>query len=484
MAPNKRWRKVIGKASIEFLLSSRQDQVINIEGDAFKIGTGAKCEIKFDPIIDADVADFHATLIYQAGKWFIVPQDGAKIWVNEKQVGKYLEVPNGSMLFLGRPMGPGIRVFGQTESTISRRTLAILLSRGAKQGRMVSAAANLVAEEARKDKERFRKTIFKMKKLQTKRSQKLVLALLAVAFLGGAGIIYQYNKLANLRVIAEGIFYQMKSLEIQIAQQQLRGLDASAERSQLAELSKSYDSYLEELDIGRGFRGYEDKLILRMARIFGESELEMPAEFSETVKAYIRKWQSSPRLNESIMRSLQFEYVEPIVKAMFKEGLPPHYYYLALQESDFDTSKVGPRTRIGIAKGMWQFMPATALQYGLKIGPLANVRVTDPRDERHYFEKSTEAAAEYLKRIYSTEAQASGLLVIASYNYGENRVRSLIRSMEENPRERNFWSLMRKFQLPKQTRDYVFYIFSAAVICEDPEYFGFKFSNPLADFLG
>ena len=129
-------------------------------------------------------------------------------------------------------------------------------------------------------------------------------------------------------------------------------------------------------------------------------------------------------------------------------------------------------------------MPATALQYGLKIGPLANVRVPDPRDERHQFEKSTEAAAEYLKRIYSTEAQASGLLVIASYNYGENRVRSLIRSMEENPRERNFWNLMRKFQLPKQTRDYVFYIFSAAVICEDPDYFGFKFSNPLADILG
>lgn len=484
MTSKRRWRKVIGKASVEFLLSSRQDQAMNIEGDTFKIGTGPKCEIRFDPEIDKDVTVYHCTLIYQTGKWFVVPEKGMKVWVNEKEVKKYLPVPNGSMLFFGRPMGPGIRVFGQTETTISRRTLAILLHRGGRQGRMVNAAAALVAEELKKDKELVRKTIFRIRKRELRRSQKLIVALLAVAFFGGTGIIYQYNKLKSLRVIAEGIFYQMKSLEVQIVQQQQRGLEASAERSQLAELSKSYDSYLEDLDIGRGFRGYEDKLILRMARIFGESELEMPADFSETVKAYIRKWKSSGRLEGSIKRSIENEYVSAIGKTMLAEGLPPHFYYIALQESDFDTSKVGPRTRVGIAKGMWQFMPATALQYGLKIGPLANVRVPDPRDERHRFVKSTEAAVNYLQRIYSTEAQASGLLVLASYNYGDNRVRNMIRSMQDNPRQRNFWNLMRTYQLPKQTRDYVFYIFSAAVICEDPEYFGFKFSNPLAKILG
>ncbi|MFQ5632554.1 MAG: FHA domain-containing protein, partial [bacterium] len=300
MASHPRWRKVIGKASVEFLLSSRQDLVINIEGDAFKIGTGPKCELRFDPKIDKDVADYHCTLIYQTGKWFVVPQEGTRVWVNEKEAKKYLEVPNGSMLFFGRPMGPGIRVFGQTETTISRRTLAILLHRGGRQGRMVNAAAAMVAEEMKKDKDRFRKTVFRIRKRELRRSQKLIIALLAVAFFGGTGIIYQYNKLKNLRIIAEDIFYQMKSLDVQIARQQLRGLDASAEQSQLAELSKSYDSYLEELDIGRGFRGYEDKLILRMARIFGESGLEMPPEFSETVKVYIRKWQSSPRLKDSI----------------------------------------------------------------------------------------------------------------------------------------------------------------------------------------
>ena len=44
------------------------------------------------------------------------------------------------------------------------------------------------------------------------------------------------------------------------------------------------------------------------------------------------------------------------------------------------------------------------------------------RDERHDFEKSTLAAVQYLRDIYDTEAQASGLLVMASYNWGERRV--------------------------------------------------------------
>ena len=88
----------------------------------------------------------------------------------------------------------------------------------------------------------------------------------------------------------------------------------------------------------------------------------------------------------------------------------------------------------------------------------------------------------YLKDIYSTDAQASGLLVIASYNWGEDKVIRIVRSMPANPKERNFWRLLTEYRdkLPKETYDYVFYIFSAAVIGENPRLFGFKFDNPLA----
>ena len=42
----------------------------------------------------------------------------------------------------------------------------------------------------------------------------------------------------------------------------------------------------------------------------------------------------------------------------------------------------------------------------------------DLLDERHDFRKSTAVAACYLSDIYTTDAQASGLSVMASYNWG------------------------------------------------------------------
>ena len=131
---------------------------------------------------------------------------------------------------------------------------------------------------------------------------------------------------------------------------------------------------------------------------------------------------------------------------------------------------------------MWQFIPETAERYGLEIGPERDRRVYDRLDERHDFRKSTAAAAEYLRDIYTTLAQTSGLLVIASYNWGERRVVKLIQTMPENPRERNFWQLITAYRekVPDETYDYVFSIFTAAVIGENPLLFGFEFDNPLS----
>jgi hypothetical protein len=69
---------------------------------------------------------------------------------------------------------------------------------------------------------------------------------------------------------------------------------------------------------------------------------------------------------------------------------------------------------------------------------------------------------------------------MASYNWGEHRIIERIREMPENPRERNFWQLLKNHQIPRETYDYVYYIFAAAVIGENPRLFGFDFDNPLA----
>ena len=95
---------------------------------------------------------------------------------------------------------------------------------------------------------------------------------------------------------------------------------------------------------------------------------------------------------------------------------------------------------------MWQFIPETGAKYGLRIGPLADFRRPDPADDRHNWEKATTAAARYLKDIYSTDAQASGLLVIASYNWGEHRVIPIIRNYARKPARAQF--LEAAYELP------------------------------------
>ena len=138
-------------------------------------------------------------------------------------------------------------------------------------------------------------------------------------------------------------------------------------------------------------------------------------------------------------------------------------------------------TRYGIAKGMWQFIPSTAIRHGLRTGPLFKYRRYDPRDDRHEPDKSTHAAAQYIRYLYTTRAQASGLLVLASYNWGQGNVAKLLEKMPENPKERNFWHLFSTYkeEIPRQTYDYVFKIISAAVIGENPALFGFTFESPL-----
>ena len=69
-----------------------------------------------------------------------------------------------------------------------------------------------------------------------------------------------------------------------------------------------------------------------------------------------------------------------------------------------------------------------------------------PRMKRYDFHKATKAAAKYINYIYQTEAQASGLIVIGSYNWGENNFRRLVKELPEDPKQRNFWNLLVKYR--------------------------------------
>ncbi len=326
---------------------------------------------------------------------------------------------------------------------------------------------------------------------QQKRRQRAVVAVVALlAIAAGGYALYQNRRIVQQEQFAEEFFYGMKLLDIRIAQleEQMAATgntssamqaSASAARKELQQQQKKYDDLVARLYDRK--LNEKDRLILRVTRIFGECEVAAPPEYLREVHNYIGKWQRTERFARAVKLSRERGYTQRIASTFIARNLPPQYYYLAMQESSFDTFISGPPTRWGIAKGMWQFIPETGARYGLRIGPNARVTGTDVGDDRFNWEKATDAASRYIKDIYATDAQASGLLVIASYNWGEQRIIDLLRTLPADPRERNFWKLLTKYRarMPDQTYDYVFYIISAAVIGENPRLFGFDFDSPL-----
>ncbi|MBE7181993.1 MAG: transglycosylase SLT domain-containing protein [Terriglobus roseus] len=307
--------------------------------------------------------------------------------------------------------------------------------------------------------------------------------------------LYQFHKARQQRQIAEQMFYTMKGLDLEIAnlqetvaasnnpqtQQQLRAIE-----DRRHQMEDNYDHFLASMRVYSPKMSEQDRLILRVARIFGECELDMPDGFKSEVERYIKYWQTSGRWKPDLLYAQQNGYVDVIASTLKKQGLPPQFMYIAMNEGNFHQDVSGPITSYGIPKGMWQFLPSAAVHYGLHVGPLLDEQVPDEKDDRDHFDLETGAAAKYLKDLYSGDAQASGLLVLACYDMGEPRVVRMVRSMPANPRERNFWKVLQthRDQIPQETYDYVFRIVAAAVIGENPRLFGYNFDPPLTHAQG
>ncbi len=135
------------------------------------------------------------------------------------------------------------------------------------------------------------------------------------------------------------------------------------------------------------------------------------------------------------MRSWGTPYFNLIDRVFSQYGLPRELKYLAVIESNLQTSA----TSWAGAGGPWQFMPYTARDYGLI--------VNEKQDERRDYLKSTHAAARYLLTLY--KQMHDWLLVIAAYNGGPGRVFDAMKKSGS----RNFWDL--QYYLPQESRNHV-----------------------------
>lgn len=149
------------------------------------------------------------------------------------------------------------------------------------------------------------------------------------------------------------------------------------------------------------------------------------------------------------------ESLVPMLRAeLEKARMPPMLHYVALIESGYQTRISSPAK----AAGLWQFMPATARQYGLT--------VTSQRDDRLDPEKSTEAAGRYLRDLAFEFGGDALLLALAAYNRGENGVRRALKKLDDPFSDRSYWRLVEEDLLPTETSKYVTRFVAAAVAGE------------------
>lgn len=181
----------------------------------------------------------------------------------------------------------------------------------------------------------------------------------------------------------------------------------------------------------------------------------LPQDINAQISYYVQYFTTEKR--DVIQR--WFKRCEPYLpyfRAIFREeGLPEDLIYLAIVESGCNPFAVSPAGAVGI----WQFMEATARQYGLRIDYWI--------DERRDFIKATYASARYLKRLY--QFFGDWRLAVASYNAGEGRVSRALRAKNLA----DYWKLMLSGAIPFETFAYVPQWLAITIIVKNPEKYGF-----------
>lgn len=189
--------------------------------------------------------------------------------------------------------------------------------------------------------------------------------------------------------------------------------------------------------------------------IVPENENEIPVVFNSRVQYFLEYFQTRGRGFFSNWLSRSGKYIPMMKQILVAKEMPVDLVYLAMIESGFN---VRAKSHMG-AVGPWQFIESTGKRYGLRIDSWVDERM-DP-------EKSTIAAANYLRDLY--DMFQSWELAAAGYNCGEERVQAAIDRFQVY----DFWEIS-EHTLPKETKDYVPKLMAALIIAKKPEQYGFK----------
>jgi len=154
----------------------------------------------------------------------------------------------------------------------------------------------------------------------------------------------------------------------------------------------------------------------------------------------------------------RLDKIRPTMERIFKQyDIPKEMVYLCLVESNANPHAVS----CSGARGYWQFMPDTAKKYGLQVNRYV--------DERKNLEKSTHAAAQYLRHLYSIFGD--WYLSIAAYNAGEGAVIRLMR----NQGVKTYWDINSSMGIKSETIDYVPKFIATVIIANNRDSYGLPY---------
>lgn len=201
----------------------------------------------------------------------------------------------------------------------------------------------------------------------------------------------------------------------------------------------------------------DEKLAPKLAEELHQTTSGIPLELSDPVLSFVHYF-STDRGRSILLAGLRRsgKYKDLIERVFAEEGVPQELLYLAQAESGFLPRAVSNKQAVG----MWQFISATGSTYSLNRGAAYDERL-DP-------EKATRAAAKYLKDLYIH--YGDWYLAMAAYNCGAGAVDRAI----ERTGYADFWELMKRHALPRETQNYVPIIVAMTIMAKNPKDYGLE----------
>lgn len=229
-------------------------------------------------------------------------------------------------------------------------------------------------------------------------------------------------------------------------------------------------------------RLFIDEQAQRISAMMGGQREKLNQEALGAIKRYVDYYTSPRDLNQPQGEDLRVVYARavpyvPLIAREFAARKVPVIVgvYLPMIESGY---RACVESSMG-AKGLFQFLPQTAMHYGVAPEEMCDV------------EKMTPAAAHYVadRMAELGDDSESMTLVLLSYNRGAEAVRSALRRLRTTDNyERNFWTLYaNRDKLDDEFRNegvgYVPNFFAAAIIGENPRNFGLQ-TAPFSTLTG